>query len=74
MFKKHMTPIGVHRKGSLHSSPNKGSDQRFLPAAAAGGVPNMQSYAKATPMADSDQPAPPPDGIGSGAFTGIATG
>jgi hypothetical protein len=72
MFKKHMTPIGVHHKGSLHSSPNKGSSQRHLPAAAAGGVPNIQSYAKATPMAQSDQPAPPPDGLGSGSFGGIA--
>jgi hypothetical protein len=74
MFKKDMTPIGVHKKGTLHSSPNKGSAQRHLPASAAGGVPNMQSYAKATPMAQSDQPAPAPDGLGSGSFPGIATG
>jgi hypothetical protein len=74
MFKKDMTPIGVHKKGTLHSSPNKGSAQRHLPSAAAGGIPNMQSYAKATPMAQSDQPAPPPDGLGSGSFPGIATG
>jgi hypothetical protein len=62
MFKKHMTPIGVHKKGTLHSSPNKGSSQRFLPSAG-GGTPNIQSYAKATPMADSDQPSPPPSGL-----------
>ena len=72
MFKKDMTPIGVHKKGSLHTSPNKGSSQRFLPSAG-GGAPNMGSYAKATPMAASDQPAPAPDGIGSGSFPGIAT-
>jgi hypothetical protein len=74
MFKKHMTPIGVHKKGDLQSSPNKGSNQRHLPFAAGGGLPSMQSYAKATPMAQSDQPAPAPDGLGSGSFPGIATG
>lgn len=74
MFKKDMTPIGVHKKGSLHSSPNKGSNQRRLVGSAGGGMPNMQSYAKATPMAQSDQPAPAPDGLGSGSWGGIATG
>ncbi len=73
MFKKNMTPIGIHKKGTLHTSPNKGSSQRFLPGSGSGGSPNMGSYAKATPMAQSDQPAPAPDGIGSGSFPGIAT-
>lgn len=75
MFKKDMTPIGVHKKGTLHSSPNKGSAQRHLPFAASGGsAPSLNNYAKATPMAQSDQPAPAPDGLGSGSFPGIATG
>lgn len=75
MFKKHMTPIGIHKKGNLVSSPNKGSGQRHLPMAASGGsAPNLNDYAKATPMATSDQPAPAPDGLGSGSFPGIATG
>ena len=68
MFKKHMTPIGIHKKGSLDNTPDKGSAQRNLPAAATGGGPSsFQSYGKATPMA---QPAPAPDGIGSGSFGG----
>lgn len=68
MFKKHMTPIGIHKKGSLDNTPDKGSAQRTLPAAATGGGPSsFQSYGKATPMA---QPAPAPDGIGSGSFGG----
>lgn len=75
MFKKHMTPIGVHKKGDLVASPNKGSSQRHLPFAASGGSqPNLNNYAKATPMAQSDQPAPAPDGLGSGSWGGIATG
>jgi hypothetical protein len=75
MLKKHMTPIGIHRAGSLHTSPNKGSSQRNLVGAGAGGAPSsIQDYAKATPMADSDQPAPVPDGLGSGTWGGIATG
>lgn len=72
MFKKHMTPLQPHhKKGSLDNSPNKGSSQRNLPGAASGGMaqPSFQSYGKATPMA---QPAPQPDGLGSGAFTGNA--
>ncbi len=57
MFKKDMTPIGVHRKGSLHTAPNKGSAIRPAMAAARGGASNsMQDYAKATPMA-APQPA-----------------
>lgn len=70
MFKKHMTPLQPHtKKGSLDNSPNKGSSQRDLPAAAAGGSsqPSFQSYGKATPMA---QPAPSPDGLGSGSWPG----
>lgn len=70
MFKKDMTPMTVNdRAGSLETSPNKGSSQRYLPAAASGGGPaSFQSYAKATPMA---RPAPAPDGIGSGTWPGI---
>lgn len=72
MFKKHMTPLQPHsKKGDLHSSVNKGSNSRSAPGAM-GGMPNFGSYAKQTPMAD--QPAPEPDGIGSGSFGGIATG
>jgi len=75
MFKKDMTPIGVHKKGTLHSSPNKGSSQRHLAGAGTGGPQaSFQNYAKATPMAQSDQPAPAPDGLGSGSWSGIATG
>lgn len=71
MFKKHMTPLHVgNKKGSLDNSPNKGSSQRDLPQAAAGGSsPNFNDYGKATPMA---QPAPAPDGLGSGSWTGNA--
>jgi hypothetical protein len=74
MFKKHMTPLQPHtKKGSLQSSPNKGSDQRDLADAAGGGAPNMQSYGKATPMA---QPSPDDagQGIGFGGFPGNAIG
>jgi hypothetical protein len=70
MFKKHMTPIGIHKKGTLDNTPDKGSSQRDLPAAATGGGPSsFQSYGKATPMA---QPAPAPDGLGSGSWPGNA--
>lgn len=71
MFKKNMTPIGIHKKGSLDNTPNKGSSQRTLPGAASGGMsqPSFQSYGKATPMA---QPAPAPDALGSGSWPGNA--
>ena len=69
MFKKDMTKLTP--KGTLDNSPNKGSSQRLLPAAAAGGTPNMQSYGKATPMAKPQRPAPPNDGLGSGSWSGI---
>lgn len=71
MFKKHMTPLQPHtKKGTLDNSPDKGSSQRVLPGAATGGGPaSFQSYGKATPMA---QPAPAPDGIGSGSWPGNA--
>jgi hypothetical protein len=71
MFKKHMVPLQPHtKKGSLDNTPDKGSSQRNLPAAATGGGPSsFQSYGKATPMA---QPAPAPDGIGSGSWPGNA--
>lgn len=70
MFKKNMTALQPHsKKGSLDNSPNKGSAQRNLPSAASGGSaqPDFQSYGKATPMA---QPAPAPDGLGSGSWPG----
>ncbi len=64
MFKKHMTPIGVHRKGSLHTAPNKNSAIQPAINAARGGASNsMQDYGKVTPMA---QPQPPMDDAGSG--------
>lgn len=66
MFKKHMTPLT--KNGSLHNS-GKNPAMQTLPAAR-GGTANMNTYAKATPMA---QPAPAPDGIGSGSFPGIGT-
>lgn len=73
LHKKDMTPIG--KKGTLHNSVNKASDARDLPGAASGGGPaSFQSYAKATPMAQPQQPAPAPDGLGSGSFGGIASG
>jgi len=69
MFKKHMTPLKPHSKaGTLDNTPDKGSSQRTLPGAATGGGPaSFQSYGKATPMA---QPAPAPDGLGSGSWPG----
>lgn len=74
MFKKHMTPLQPHtKKGDLEAPSNKGSSQRFLPAAAAGGGPtSFQAYGKATPMAQPQRPAPAPDGLGSGSWTGNA--
>jgi len=76
MLKKHMTPLQPHsKKGALHTSVNKGSNQRDLAGAGHGGGPSsFQSYTKATPMAQSDQPAPAPDGLGSGSFGGIPLG
>jgi hypothetical protein len=73
MFKKHMTPLQPHsKKGSLHNDPDKGSSQRNLPGAASGGGPaSFQSYGKATPMAQ-PEPAPVPDGLGSGSWAGNA--
>jgi hypothetical protein len=70
MFKKHMTPLKPHSKaGTLDNTPDKGSSQRNLPGAAAGGSaqPDFQSYGKATPMA---QPAPPNTDLGSGSWSG----
>lgn len=67
MLKKHMTPLTKH--GSLE---NKGKNpvQNALNAAR-GGMSNFQTYAKATPMAQpGDQPAPAPDGLGSGTWPG----
>jgi hypothetical protein len=71
MFKKDMTKLSP--KGTLHKSVNKAASARTMPSAATGGGPaSFQSYAKATPMAQSQAPAPPPDGLGSGSFGGIA--
>ena len=72
MFKKNMTPLKPHTKaGTLDNTPDKGSSQRTLPSAATGGGPaSFQSYAKATPMAQPQQPAPATDGIGSGSWPG----
>lgn len=69
MFKKDMTPLS--KKGKLEKSVNKGSSQRTLPAAATGGGPaSFQSYGKATPMAKPQRPAPAPDGLGTGHWSG----
>lgn len=74
MFKKNMTPIGIHKKGTLHNAPNKGSAQRNLPGAAAGGAaPNFQDYGKATPMAQPD-PTDAGQALGTGSFPGNALG
>lgn len=74
MFKKDMTPLQPHtKKGDLDAPSNKGSSQRYLPSAAAGGGrPSFQDYGKATPMAQPQRPAPVPDGIGTGSWTGNA--
>ncbi len=62
MFKKHMTPIGIHRKGNLVSSPNKGSSIKPAMDVARGGASNsLQDYTKATPMAN---PTAPDMGMG----------
>ncbi len=72
MFKKDMTALKPHtKKGTLDNAPNKGSSQRRLPAAAAGGGPaSFQHYGKASPMAQPQRPAPKPDGLGSGTWSG----
>ncbi len=72
MFKRHMTPLAPHtKKGTLHNAPGKGSQQRDLPATASGGGPtSFQSYGKATPMAEPQEPAPAPDGLGTGTWGG----
>ncbi len=59
MRKRHMTPIGIHRKGSLHNSPDKSSATQVASDMARGGGSNpFQDYAKATPMANPQPPAP----------------
>lgn len=74
MFKKDMTPLQPHtKKGDLEAPSNKGSEQRYLPAAASGGgQTSFQAYGKATPMAQPQRSAPPNDGLGSGSWTGNA--
>jgi hypothetical protein len=59
MFKKHMTPIGIHRKGTLSSHPNKQKSaiQPAIDAARGGGANPFQDYTKATPMANPQAPA-----------------
>jgi len=58
MFKKHMTPIGIHRKGTMSSHPSKQSGiQPAINAARGGGANPFQDYAKATPMANPQAPA-----------------
>lgn len=69
MFKKHMTPL---TKNGMLSNTGKSPAAQSLPAAR-GGMANMNTYAKATPMAKPED-APPNDGIGSGSWPGIATG
>lgn len=66
MFKKNMTPIGIHRKGSLHAPANKGSSIQPAINTARGGASNtMQDYAKATPMAN---PQPETGMVGDDGF------
>lgn len=67
MFKKHMTPIGIHRKGSLNNSPGKEATPPApaMAAARGGGSNTMNDYAKATPMAN---PQAPDDGSGGDPF------
>lgn len=65
MFKKHMTPLS--KNGTL-SNEGKAPNAKPL-AAAAGGGSSLSTYAKATPMAN-PQPAPVPDGLGSGSWGG----
>ncbi len=56
MFKKHMTKINGN-KGTLVSSPNKGSSIKPAMDVARGGASNtLQDYAKATPMANPTAP------------------
>ncbi len=64
MFKKHMTPINIHRPGALHTTPDKGSAIQPAINAARGGASNtLQDYAKVTPMAQPQAaPMAPDDG------------
>ncbi len=65
MFKKHMTPIGIHRKGSLSAPADKGSAIQPAINAARGGASNsMQDYAKVTPMAQPQAEPMPTDDSG----------
>jgi predicted HNH restriction endonuclease len=67
MFKKHMTPLT--KNGTLDNAGKNPVSSAL--SAARGGQQNFQTYAKATPMAGpQDQPAPPPDGLGSGTWGG----
>ncbi len=63
MFKKHMTPINIHRPGTMSNAPGKGAfpPAPAMAAARGGGSNSMNDYAKATPMA---QPAAPMDAGG----------
>ncbi len=57
MRKKHMTPLNIHRNGSVSNSGGKGAfpPPAAMAAARGGGDNTLNDYAKATPMA---QPAP----------------
>lgn len=75
LHKKDMTPISIHKKGTIDKSVNKASNARSLPGAATGGGPaSFQSYGKATPMAQPQPSSPAPDGLGTGDWGGIASG
>lgn len=70
MFKKHMTPLS--KNGKLDNRPGKGVLDTAMPSAARGGPANIQTYAKATPMANPQPPAPPDYGSsGPGSIGGI---
>lgn len=73
MFKKHMTPIGIHRPGSLHAHVGKGASESTLPQRGAlnslvGSPQTPNNYAKATPMSAGAAPQPP-DGSSPSPFS-----
>lgn len=70
MFKKHMTPIGIHRPGTLHTHAGKGAMESTLPSRGAlntlvGSPQSPNNYAKASPMsAAPTAPNPADSGFG----------
>lgn len=67
MFKKHMTPIGIHKPGTLHTHVGKGASESLLPSRGAlntlvGSPQSPGNYAKATPMSAGAPAAPADDG------------